>query len=482
MASEKRHLIGHEEELNAEMHKLARWTPTGAGASPPVAAPSAGGSSEPLPRSTALSVSTTMSAANVIRKTGGAGGSQQNVVQRNVRPSCDRGAKAAARAEAKLGAAAIVKIRQDWDAMETGRAGSEWQQSEGIILNLVQMQLSEREIRTILPVGGSRLARLRKVAADGFDSLHTRRAPTTPAHALTDADLTALRNDVASWEVEDGFACGHLLDSTITWTKLHSRYKAKMEEQDARVISFSRWTRYVHQLYAGLRLARSAEDVCDCCVRIGIALASDDIADDERERLGAELEMHLHDATAQPSSSRTLSTAPSTTTIERPTGPLTATAAPAGRRFKSKLRIFGGSFSMPHYGHERPSPDYFNSNPMMQNFITADVTRGIDHVVLYEERAQDKEAEAMCSLRFQYHHNLLIKRGAAMPQTLLVVLHNCVGQNKSHIVMQFFATLSILFYRKVVLVELLPGHSHNEADRVVAWCRNKMKGKSFFTP
>ncbi|XP_075926550.1 uncharacterized protein LOC116947095 [Petromyzon marinus] len=251
-----------------------------------------------------------------------------------------------------------------------------------------------------------------------------------------------------------------------------------MEEQDAHVISFSRWTRYVHQLYPGLRLARSAEDVCNCCV------ASDGIAADERERLGAELEMHLHDATAQ---RRAVSSFVKDCVAQHAPGQRVPCSiiipdTVDGAVYDDDQAIFGGSFSMPHYGHERPSPDYFNSNPMMQNFITADVTRGIDHVVLYEERAQDKEAEARCSLRFQYHHNLLIKRGAAMPQTLLVVLHNCVGQNKSHIVMQFFATLSILFYRKVVLVELLPGHSHNEADRVVAWCRNKMKGKNFFTP
>ncbi|CAM6029339.1 unnamed protein product [Sphagnum balticum] len=46
--------------------------------------------------------------------------------------------------------------------------------------------------------------------------------------------------------------------------------------------------------------------------------------------------------------------------------------------------------------------------------------------------------------------------------------------------MQFFALLSILFYLKVVLVYLIPGHSHNTADRVIAWCCNAMKGKNFY--
>jgi hypothetical protein len=65
-----------------------------------------------------------------------------------------------------------------------------------------------------------------------------------------------------------------------------------------------------------------------------------------------------------------------------------------------------------------------------------------------------------------------------MSKTLLVILENCVGQNKSQLVMQVFLLLSILFYLKVVLVYLIPGHSHNIIDRVIAWCCNAMKGKN----
>jgi hypothetical protein len=65
---------------------------------------------------------------------------------------------------------------------------------------------------------------------------------------------------------------------------------------------------------------------------------------------------------------------------------------------------------------------------------------------------------------------------------LVVILNNCVGQNKSQLVMQFLALLSITFYTKVVLIYLIPGHSHNIADWIVAWCRNAMKGKNLYIP
>ncbi|EGZ06120.1 hypothetical protein PHYSODRAFT_531244 [Phytophthora sojae] len=43
--------------------------------------------------------------------------------------------------------------------------------------------------------------------------------------------------------------------------------------------------------------------------------------------------------------------------------------------------------------------------------------------------------------------------------------------------------LSIVFpYRKVVLCFLLPGHSHNVADRVVAWCRKATQTLNLYTP
>ncbi len=39
-----------------------------------------------------------------------------------------------------------------------------------------------------------------------------------------------------------------------------------------------------------------------------------------------------------------------------------------------QIEDFGGSFTMPHYGHLRPSADYFNSNLMVSNFVVANLT------------------------------------------------------------------------------------------------------------
>ena len=61
-----------------------------------------------------------------------------------------------------------------------------------------------------------------------------------------------------------------------------------------------------------------------------------------------------------------------------------------------QIEDFGGSFAMPHYGHSRPSTDYFNSNLLVQNFVVVDITSGIHKVIIYDEQAQGKDADVLC--------------------------------------------------------------------------------------
>jgi len=124
-----------------------------------------------------------------------------------------------------------------------------------------------------------------------------------------------------------------------------------------------------------------------------------------------------------------------------------------------QIEDFGGSFTMPHYVHSHPSANYFNSNLMVSNFMVADLTSNNSDVFFYDERAQGKDVDAVCNLRFTYHlekFKMLLNHKIAMQKTLFVILDNYVGQNKSQLVMQFFVLLSIMFYSKVVLVYLIP--------------------------
>ena len=167
----------------------------------------------------------------VQRRSGGVGGSQQTVIQRVRRQQGEpksRKESALQRVISKLGEARVEKIRTDWGAMESGVGGSEWMQSEGIIISLLQCGLSEIEIRAVIPVGGSKIDRLRKMLHNGIETLHTRRPPRVPAHAVSDECMDRIKSDAMTWEVEDGFSCAHrrpkqyLLDPLLTFTKLYA--------------------------------------------------------------------------------------------------------------------------------------------------------------------------------------------------------------------------------------------------------------------
>jgi hypothetical protein len=119
---------------------------------------------------------------------------------------------------------------------------------------------------------------------------------------------------------------------------------------------------------------------------------------------------------------------------------------------------------------------------MMQNFIISDITANCNNVLIYDERGQGKGVDTLCSLRLLFHLRLRQERTDRSPKMLLLILDNCVGQNKSKVVFMFYALLSLLFYDKVVFLFLIPGHSHNQADRVVTWCRNKMCAQNLYTP
>ena len=144
---------------------------------------------------------------------------------------------------------------------------------------------------------------------------------------------------------------------------------------------------------------------------------------------------------------------------------------------------YGGGIALPHYGFRKPSADYFNSNLMGYNFVVSDITSGENHVFYYDERHQGKGANALCSLRMRYHLNKTREsRAKGVTQKLsMCLLDNCVGQNKSQLVMKFFCMLSIIFYETVALLFFLPGHSHMIPDRVVAYCKYAVKTLNLYT-
>ncbi|KAI3631056.1 hypothetical protein MIR68_010546 [Amoeboaphelidium protococcarum] len=389
--------------------------------------------------------------------------------------------------------------------------------ADGMIVALFHLHLSQGQIRLLLGAGSSRIQKLYKVR-DNFQEL-AQKAPQVPKHAFKSNDIQIMKDFIQSLEVEDGYPCAHRRARTFlktegsvktTWESLYQQYvafaKEKSEiyvENESKIMAQSTFSQRVQYHFPGFRLDRSAEDVCNHCSELEIALLNPDLSDLERQELLRQQTMHLNEAAIQrrfmkafileySAKNGSVVSVPeeqfehsleenSVSDMPVQSGSNCTTVDDTPVNGSPKVLIcaedFGGSLTLPHYGYQRPQVDYFNSNLILQNFIISDITTGMNNIVFYDERLMGKDGNAMCNLRINYH---LQRKGQY--DTLLCIMDNCVGQNKSQVTMRFAAMLSIILYKRVALLFLQPGHSHMMADRAVAWMKSKIRNKNLYVP
>ena len=418
----------------------------------------------------------------------------------------------------KVGKEAMENMKNTYGNLSCGNDKDKKLQADGIFLNLMDMEINNNDIKFFLCCGGSRVNRLRQAKESGFKMSKEKKIPK---HAFIEDDIELIRSYVNALQTEEGYPCSHrrlkhyLLEEGITWKKLWGRYKSRMEDGRNKVVSYERWLQYVHYHFPGLRLSRTTGDLCDACTRIDIELLRTDLSDEDRNALFQQKEMHMEAAIIQRQAMsffikqyvknnnstqilpdhilpEYLPEVEGTTEEEDQHERKLVDQSDDEAKVTSaeiptviiQAEDFGGSLNLPFYGFNRPSCDYFNSNLLIHNFIIANINENRNFVWFYDERGQDKGSDTLCSLRMYYELTLWEKyrHNENRPSISLRILDNCVGQNKSNTIMKFFALLSLLFYRKVTLVFLIPGHSHMVADRVVAWMKGSFKKTNIFHP
>ena len=77
---------------------------------------------------------------------------------------------------------------------------------DGLIMGLLQQNLTNNEIRAVHKFGNSRINRIRKLMAN--PSLLKSKRPR-PVHAVTNEDLDNLRHHLETFDTEDGYPCAH---------------------------------------------------------------------------------------------------------------------------------------------------------------------------------------------------------------------------------------------------------------------------------
>ena len=78
--------------------------------------------------------------------------------------------------------------------------------ADGLIMSLIQRNLSNRVIRTTFGCGTSRIMRIRLLMTQPEQSKVIRKPPI---HAVTAEELEDLKQHLLTFETEDGYPCSH---------------------------------------------------------------------------------------------------------------------------------------------------------------------------------------------------------------------------------------------------------------------------------
>ena len=309
---------------------------------------------------------------------------------------------------------------------------------------------------------------------------------------------------------ELGYPCGHrrllkyCTDPAVTsWDKLYELHFLRFEESNRLVRKMGKTSFFncMTAYHPEFRLKRVMEDACDTCYELHEMLKDKSRSVEDLKKIEEALANHGEMARTMRKTMRNAillwkgNSASVDQVLEGAADRLEAILlddeVPGINWHPSKVEKvqlvcedFAGNFTSPWYGSLRPGADYYASKLKLYCFIIADISRNINYVKLYDERAMGKDANALCSLRFVHHLTQFNSTPVdSRPTILFEVLDNNVGQNKSQVVFMFFALLSMTLYRDgVVLLFLCAGHSHMAPDRTVSWLRKSLTKKQVFLP
>ena len=116
-----------------------------------------------------------------------------------------RDANSLARARFKLGDKEFNRVK-DLLKKITSVGGGQKSVVDGLIMGMLQHNMSNSEIRAVHAFGNSKINRVWKVMND--PNLLTITRPK-PVHAVVAKDLENLKEHLATYETEDGYPCAH---------------------------------------------------------------------------------------------------------------------------------------------------------------------------------------------------------------------------------------------------------------------------------
>ena len=151
----------------------------------------------------------------------------------------------------------MKEFASTWNLLEMGNGEADHDQGDWIIKSMLNMDMSEIEIMSVISTGIYRINRLRKRINEGENWNPLVRKSS----AFTVNTIAFLHSHMESWQplLEQGFPCPHFrlktyfIDKT-TWTdrcKLYSKAHSELPEaqrknDDIQLMAYSTFTMHVH--------------------------------------------------------------------------------------------------------------------------------------------------------------------------------------------------------------------------------------------
>ena len=114
--------------------------------------------------------------------------------------------RADASAKIKLGEETHSKLLANYSALSMASKRKRKKLEDGMIMALLQQNMTASEIRSMFKCGNSRIRRIRKIMKNPSILEKTR---PVPKHAVTEEDLKDLMAHISTYETEDSYPCAH---------------------------------------------------------------------------------------------------------------------------------------------------------------------------------------------------------------------------------------------------------------------------------
>jgi hypothetical protein len=416
---------------------------------------------------------------------------------------------------ARLGVSHAKNILESFRQFEVMSTKESRLEADALIHSLIQMNAPLRELRSVLKIGDYRYNRILKekpMQSGGPNKLH-----------VNEEMVGNFRNDLESWQTTAAYPCPHrrlmnyIVDDSLLWKDIHSTYQKRCEDEGKRSMKYKTWLKYKKSYYPNLSLSHELEPECDKCFRLQLIMSNELASEEEKEHATLSLQLdgseayrvrllqmkfiqdYYHRYVRQSNDTFDMSYFPSASnelkrTPDHPIEEHVLSMWPliSKRLLDTQMLLqcedFGSDVVLPTVKDKQlQKRDQHLSDIHLHMYVISDCTSWRNHVLMYDERGMAVDHNALCSLRWHYHHSLY-KRFQMdgclhrFPTTYFLVLDNSMAHSKNQAALLFLSSLSLLFYQRVVVFCALPGHSVLGAERFETWTRDASRQADIFVP